>query len=269
MATPLWNAAGNFVVGAAKYGGARTDHFPGLVDDVQAWQRVLSIQDVHDLASTPVPRAAYGLAEGAASMLATGATGDEFNAPPYVPAPIPSLQGYWKFDEGAGVTVPDSSNNGAGYENNMITTSATWVSGKSGSALQYSGSPGSYSYSSSRSVNTSQSFTVSAWVKLNDLSAYQAVVGQSGGHRPGFQMRYSPDVHSWIFGLNKEDSATTATEWAYQDNNVTQTGVWTLVTGVYNNDTKLIKTFVNGKSAGSRAFTGVPWDATRARSRSP
>ncbi|MEV4313780.1 LamG domain-containing protein [Actinocrispum sp. NPDC049592] len=258
---PIWSANGQFVVGGAKWTGTRVDQFPGFVDDVQVWQRVLSDQDVHDLATVAVPRAGFGLAEGAGTKLATGATGSQEDGT-YVPAPIPSLQGYWKFDENNGTTVSDASNNGAGYENNLITTNAAWVAGKTGSALQYNGTAGSYSYSTGRAVNTSQSFTVSAWVKLDDLTAYQGVLGQSGVHRPGFQIRYSPDVHAWIFGLNTSDSSSATTDWAYKPDSVSQTGVWTLVTGVYNNDTKQIQMYVNGKLAGTKTFSGVPWDAT-------
>lgn len=260
MGGPLWNATGPMVVGAAKW-NTRADRFPGSIDDVQAWQRVLSPQDVHDLASVAVPRAGYGLAEGATTNLATGATGDEYSGN-YVPAPVPSLQGYWKFDENDGATAFDSSNNGAGYDNNLITTGATWVPGKTGSALQYTGAAGSYSRSAGRAVNTAQSFTASAWVKLDDLTAFQAVFGQSGTNMPGFQLRYSPDVKAWIFGVPKSDTVGALTEWTYQGNSVTQTGVWTLVTGVYDNEAKQVRLYVDGKLTGSRTFTGTPWDAT-------
>ncbi|WP_143219171.1 LamG domain-containing protein [Actinokineospora bangkokensis] len=259
--TAAWNATGPFVFGAGKYNGNRVDHFPGTVDDAQAWQRVLSPQDVHDLANTAVPRAAYGLGEGAGPKLATGATGNEFDGD-YVPAPVPSLQGYWKFDEGTGTTTADSSNNGAGYENNMITTGAQWVPGKTGTALRYNGTTGSFSHSTSRAVNTSQSFTVSAWVKLGSLQGYQAVVGQSGTTRPGFQLRYSPDVQAWIFGLNREDSSSTATDWVYRDGSATTTGTWTMVTGVYNNDSKQLLMYLDGVLVAQRSYGGVPWDAT-------
>ncbi|WP_146173995.1 LamG domain-containing protein [Saccharothrix carnea] len=260
MATPLWNAGGPFVIGAAKWDGSRADHFPGQVDDVQAWQRVLSPQDAHDLATASAPRANLGLAEGAAELLATGATGDEFN-PPYAPAPVKTLEGYWKFDENAGTTAADSSNNGAGYANNLITTGASWVPGKSGSALHYNGTETSYSYSTGPAVNTSQSFTVSAWVKLDDLNGYYAVAGQSGVHTPGFAIRYSPDVNAWIFGLNPSDTVDASTQWAYRGNTVASAGVWTLVTGVYNNESKRIQLYVDGKLTASRSFTGTPWNA--------
>ena len=258
---PLWNATGSFVVGGAKWNSGRVDLFPGLVDDVQAWQRALSQQDVHDLASVSVPRASFGLAEGAGTKLTTGAIGSELTGD-YVPAPVPALHGYWKFDEGTGTTVLDASNNGAGYENNLITTNASWVTGKTGSALRYSGTAGSYSYSTNQAVDTSQSFTVSAWATLEDPTTFQGVVGQSGPNKPAFQMRYSPDVKSWIFGVNRSDAANTVTDWAYKLNSVTTTGSWTQLTGVYDNDTKQVQLYVDGKLAGATEYKGVPWNAT-------
>ncbi|MEU4742838.1 LamG-like jellyroll fold domain-containing protein [Actinosynnema sp. NPDC023658] len=261
MATPLWNAGGPFVIGAAKWDGVRGDHFAGQVDDVQAWQRVLSPQDAHDLATASAPRAQLGLAEGAGEVLATGASGDEYSGS-YVPAPVQSLQGYWKFDENSGTTAADSSNNGAGYENNLITTGASWVPGKSGSALHYSGAVDSYSRSTGPAVNTSQSFTVSAWVKLEDLDGYYAVVGQSGQNVPGFAIRYSKDVQAWIFGVTAADVAGTLPQWTYRSNSVTAAGVWTLVTGVYDNEAKRMQLYVDGRLMGARSFTGTPWNAS-------
>ncbi|HVK22811.1 MAG TPA: LamG-like jellyroll fold domain-containing protein [Actinokineospora sp.] len=260
MAKSLFNATGPFVVGAAKWNGGRVDRLPGSVDDVQAWQRVLSADDARALASVSTPRAAYGLAEGAGTNLNTGSTGDELSGN-YVPAPVPSLQGYWKFDENTGSTAYDSSNNGAGYENNLITTGATWVPGRSGTALHYSGTSGSFSKSAGKAVNTAQSFTVSAWARLDDLTGYQAVFGQSGTNMPGFQLRYSSDVQAWIFGVPKSDTAGALTEWTYRANTVTQAGVWSHVTGVFDSETRQVRLYVDGKLTGSRSFTGVPWDS--------
>src|SRR5207248_972620 len=101
LVRPAWAATGPLTVGALKWNGARASFFPGRIDDVQVWQRVLSADNVHDLATASVSRASLGLAEGAAGLLATGATGDQASGN-YVPAPVPSLQGYWKFDENTG-----------------------------------------------------------------------------------------------------------------------------------------------------------------------
>lgn len=45
----LWNAAGAFTVGAAKFGGQRAGWFRGSIDDVRAYQVALSDTDVREL----------------------------------------------------------------------------------------------------------------------------------------------------------------------------------------------------------------------------
>jgi hypothetical protein len=99
-------------------------------------------------------------------------------------------------------------------------------------------------------------------VKLDDLNGYYAVVGQSGQSVPGFAIRYSPDVNAWIFGLNSTDTAGAITEWTYRTDSVAAPGVWTLVTGVYNTESKRIQVYVDGKLMGARSFTGTPWNAS-------
>ncbi|MDQ2903302.1 MAG: DUF5127 domain-containing protein [Chloroflexota bacterium] len=56
---PAWNATGETVIGHAKWGGGSVDFWPGLIDDVRVYNRVLSDQDVRDIynaapAITPV-----------------------------------------------------------------------------------------------------------------------------------------------------------------------------------------------------------------------
>jgi hypothetical protein len=116
-------------------------------------------------------------------------------------------------------------------------------------------------------VDTSRSFTVSAWAKLDDVNGYYGVAGQSAtpGGTLGFLMRYSTDVHAWIFGLNSapQDSAANAQmNWAFEPNSVTTAGQWTLVTGVFNAETRTLQTYINGKLAGQNKFAGTPWNAT-------
>jgi Concanavalin A-like lectin/glucanases superfamily len=256
-------ANGPLTVGAVRWNGSLLNRFAGFVDDVQVWQRALSDKDVHDLANASVPRANYGLAEGAAAVLSTGSTGDAATGT-YVPAPVPSLQGYWRLDENAGTTAGDASNHGDGLANNSLAIhgGVTWAAGKLGTGWHFDANAGTYA-SGAAAVDTSRSFTVSAWVKLDDLNGFYAVIGQSGTRIPGLQMRYSPDVHAWIFGLNKADDPTVpaVTQWAYGANTVTEAGQWTLVTGVYNREANQILMYVNGAITGRTTFTGTPWNA--------
>lgn len=259
-----WQATGSFIIGAGKRNGSRADVLGGLVDDVQVWQRTLSDANAHDLATAPVPRAQYGLAGGSGPVLGQGPTGSVLDDT-YLDGPVPSLQGNWGFDEAYDDWAADASNNGSGYSpNDLALSGSTRVTGHTGSAAHFTGSAGSYGESASPAVDTSRSFTVSAWAKVDDLTGYHGVVGQSGTQIPGFMIRYSPDVQAWIFGMNKADDpgVPAVTEWVYKGASVTQPGLWTNVTGVFDAITKQMRVYVDGRLAGQRSFTGTPWNAT-------
>jgi hypothetical protein len=258
-----WNATGSLDIGGLRWNGNRASNFAGFIDDAQVWQRVLSDAEVHALATASVPRAQYGLGEGSASLLTTGSTGagDSF-----VPAPVPSLQGYWKLDETGGTSAADNGNSGNGLAPHPLTLSGgtSWVAGKSGNAVHLDGT--GYGQSSAPVVDTSRSFTVSAWAKLDDINGFYGVAGQPSkpGGAPGFLMRYSPDVKAWIFGVNStspDANVAAQMNWTYRPNTVTTAGQWTLVTGVFNSETRTIQTYVNGRLAGQSQFGGTPWNA--------
>ncbi|WP_165960245.1 LamG-like jellyroll fold domain-containing protein [Actinocrispum wychmicini] len=259
-----WSATGPLTVGALKWNGNRASYFSGWVDDVQVWQRPLSLEDVRALVNTSVSRAQYGLAEGAADLLAVGSTGSRGQPDTFVPAPVPSLQGYWKLDESTGTTAADAGNNGSGYSPQPLTLTggSTWVSGKSGNAVHFDGT--GYGKTAGPVVDTSQSFTVSAWAKLDDLDGHYGVVGQSAsGGVPGFLMRYSKDVNAWVFGLNSSPTEASGRQmkWTFLPNQGAKAGEWTLVTGVYNREAGQLQIYVNGRLAAQRKYTDAPWNA--------
>jgi parallel beta-helix repeat protein len=78
------------------------------------------------------------------------------------------LVGYWKFDEGTGSTVYDSSGN----DNNGTVYGATWVDGKIGKALSLDGIDDYVMIPDSSSLRV-QSFTLQAWIYMT-VRPYQA-----------------------------------------------------------------------------------------------
>ncbi len=93
-----------------------------------------------------------------------------------------SLVGYWRFDEGSGTTAADESaegNDGTLY--NM--DSSTWVSGRYNTALELDGTEDYIDFGTDSVYNFSSSnaFTIALWIKPNDLSNYQGIIGKWGG----------------------------------------------------------------------------------------
>lgn len=84
----------------------------------------------------------------------------------------------WSMDVGSGSTAFDhiGSNDGS-------ISGASWVTGVKGSALSFDGNDYAR-VPHSKSLNVSNSFTVSAWVKPSDLSGTHSVVAKANGNRP-------------------------------------------------------------------------------------
>lgn len=239
-----WHASGPLIIGAAS--GGADNFFPGDIDSPQVWQRVLSDKEVHDLANTAAPLAQYNLSEGCGPDL-TAKTSN-----------VTSRAAYWPLDEGSGATANDT---GPYADKATLAGGYSWTDGPSGGkAVHFDGASGSASTQYSV-VDTSRSFTVSAWAKPDDLNGYYTVVTQHGSSQDAFQIRYSPDVNRWIFGMTTSDNAATDNyQWTFKDQ-VPQAGKWTLVTGVFDRTAMQIRLYLDGKFQSQHAVSSV-WQAT-------
>ena len=71
------------------------------------------------------------------------------------------LVAHWKFDEGSGTTVSDSSGNG---NTGTLVNGPLWTAGRVGNALFFDGIDDNVTVPDSNSLDLSSSFTLSAWV---------------------------------------------------------------------------------------------------------
>ena len=76
------------------------------------------------------------------------------------------LVAYWKFDEGSGTTVADSSGNG---NTGTLVNGPLWTAGRVGNALFFDGIDDNVTVPDSTSLDLSSSFTLSAWVNPDRL----------------------------------------------------------------------------------------------------
>jgi hypothetical protein len=166
---------------------------------------------------------------------------------------------WWNLDDG-GTTATDHN----GALNATLQGSASWATdAKRGTTLALNGTDG-YATTSSSALDTSQSFTVSAWIKLGSSSANSTFISQSdaGGNTNGFQIYYSSNVHAWAFNRHNGDNTTASDFTGIYSSTKPATGTWTHLVAVYNAQNGAMALYVNGDKAASGTYTGTDWDAS-------
>ncbi|MEV6606904.1 LamG-like jellyroll fold domain-containing protein [Kutzneria sp. NPDC051319] len=216
-----YSANGPFTIGRAQWNTAQGGLFSGSISDVQAYQAALSPSDI-------------------AKVIAGGQVG-------------PAAR--WRMLDGSGTSLADAS--GGNHPVTLTGAGAAWAPATDDApALRFAG-PSGYGATAGPVLDTTQSFTVSGWAKINDLDGYYAVVGQNGTHTSAFEIRYSPDVKAWIFGMPSTDATGDHYQWAFASNTVSQANMWTHVAGVYDAQTHQVSLYVNGVLMGQNSVTSV------------
>ncbi|GAA3788275.1 hypothetical protein GCM10022403_023440 [Streptomyces coacervatus] len=163
----------------------------------------------------------------------------------------------WTLDDGTGTTAKD----GVGALDGTLSGAYSWATDTGrGKVLSLTGTTG-YAATSGPAVDTSKSFTVSAWVNLTSLTANSTFVSQSdsAGNANGFQLYYSSGKQAWAFGRHNDDTTSTAFTAAY--GGTPTTGRWTHLVGVYDASTNQLTLYVNGRQSGTKTFGGTSWNA--------
>ncbi|MGW8973526.1 LamG-like jellyroll fold domain-containing protein [Streptomyces platensis] len=130
--------------------------------------------------------------------------------------------------------------------------------GKVGTALKLNGTT-AYAATTGPVVDTTKSFAVSAWVKLDNKDRNQTFLSQAGNRASGFQLYYSKNYDKWVFNRHTADTDDTTIARSISTD-IAQAGVWTHLTGVFDSAAKKVQLFVNGKPQTAADFT-TPWRA--------
>ncbi|MES0835632.1 LamG-like jellyroll fold domain-containing protein [Nocardiopsis tropica] len=235
-----WNAQGPFVIGGALYRGTYHDFWPGAIDDVRVWDRVLTDE---------VPEET----EDARSEIWELA-----NRPA-------ALEGRWKLDEYDGTVVADSSDHGLDGTLhgdpltawNQAVNDVTFAPGVSldRGAQEHIATEGP-------AVRTDRSYSVAAWVRLDEVGANTAAVAQDGNDHSGFTLAYQHtyEWNNWVMKLPPEDR-TGATGWhrALSDH-APEFGRWTHLAATYDHTSREITLYVDGVENGT-AEVPAAWHA--------
>ncbi|MDX3641663.1 LamG-like jellyroll fold domain-containing protein, partial [Streptomyces sp. MB09-02B] len=167
----------------------------------------------------------------------------------------------WNLDEGAGATTAAGTTSPRTVR--LHGGATLGAEGRTGTALHLDGTSG-YAGSDLTVVDTSDSFSVAAWARLDRMPDNAAIIAaQPGNHSPGFELYYSRDFDRWVFNQYTSDTAgaSIARAMAAAPGDA-KAGEWTHLVGVYDGKAKQLRLYVNGKLAGSTAYS-TAWEARR------
>ncbi|WP_405584980.1 LamG domain-containing protein [Streptomyces sp. NBC_01190] len=172
---------------------------------------------------------------------------------------------WWNLNEATGATAADcaaatDSGCAGGLDATLAGTYGRTTDATRGTVLNLTGTTG-YAATSGPALDTSQSFTVSAWVKLTSTAANSTFVSQSdtAGNANGMQLYYSSGTQVWAFGRHNDDTTSTSFSSVYGTR--AAAGQWTHLVGVYDAASAQLSLYVNGRLAGSHDYTGGVWNA--------
>jgi hypothetical protein len=167
-----------------------------------------------------------------ASLTATGALGGQ----------LPKAAACLTFDEGSGTVAADSSGNN---NNATLIGASGWTTGLVGPfALGLPGVTGSYAQIPGDVVDTTKSYTVAAWVKLNTVGkVYQTFVSEDGDGQSAFFLQLRGDTNQFSFTILYDFSTLP------QSGFTPVVGIWYHLAGVYDSVAETASLYVNGALA--------------------
>ncbi len=143
----------------------------------------------------------------------------------------------------------------SGTGNQATASGVTWT----GSGAKLTGQTGQEITTRGPVVDTTGSFSVSAWVNLSAITGSdEAVLTQDAGSMSGFYLGIDGGSDSWGFARPEEDE-NDPPDWAIAGTSATaKTGTWTFLTGVFNVNTGAVQLYVNGTDSGGDATDPSP-----------
>jgi hypothetical protein len=107
-------------------------------------------------------------------------------------------------------------------------------------------------------VDTSQPYSVTAWVRLTDTAADRVAVSQDGAGRPGFQLGFDGTSKKWVFGASAEPVRGLG-GWYSTSTTPVIAGEWTHLVGVYDPIKSTMQLYVNGVAQPVTAVRRSSW----------
>ncbi|MBW7990632.1 MAG: LamG domain-containing protein [Planctomycetes bacterium] len=155
----------------------------------------------------------------------------------------PDLVAHWKFDDGSGTTLFDSSGNG---HDGTLVGDPKWVPGRLGGALEFDGDGDFVELENNTDFDIPVNITITCWIKVNQFDkTWQAIVTNGDGSWRVHRSSSSNNIAWGSSGLSPTDLTGTTD---------VSTGEWFHIAAVYNGTQKLL--YINGNLDASSDSTG-------------
>ncbi|QUQ67857.1 Concanavalin A-like lectin/glucanases superfamily protein [Kutzneria sp. CA-103260] len=270
-----WNATGPFTIGAAKTATSTSNYLNGSISDVQVYNYALQQADVKAIANVQTSFAGGGKASdtGQFTLSTPSSTATKLvytldktidTTAPQSGNVVSAFSGgasaspadRWTLTEGSGTTAADTT----AARPITLTAGTTWGTDPvHGKVLGLDGS-GGYGTTGRPALNTTSSYSVSAWVKLNNTDNYSTIASQGGTNAASFYLQYNKQLNAWAFISPSGDSGNPAS-YATAQSSSPPALTWTNLVGVYNADDHSMTLYVDGQQAG-KTTNPTPWAST-------
>ncbi|MFJ8581278.1 LamG-like jellyroll fold domain-containing protein [Micromonospora sp. NPDC093277] len=162
----------------------------------------------------------------------------------------------WPLDDTGDRTVAEDI---AGGHHATLAGGASWTEGVTGGALNLDGATG-YATTTDLVPDTTRSFSVSAWVRLDRTTKNGAAISQPGSRGAAFLLYYSATYQRWEFKRMNADSDSATTIQA-ASTTTPVAGEWYHLIGVYDAPAQQLRLYVNGVLEGTTSYT-TPWNSS-------
>ncbi|MCX5242646.1 LamG domain-containing protein [Streptomyces prunicolor] len=164
--------------------------------------------------------------------------------------------GIWHLDNG----LTDST---TATQHPLTSSGTAWDAlSRSGSGAAKLNGTTAYLSTSSSVLDTTKSFTVSAWARLAKKDVNYTVLTQAGTNASGFQLYYSTAYDAWVFNRHQTDVASPVLTRSI-GSKPPVLNAWTHLAGVYDAAAQTIQLYANGVPQGEPVtFPVTPWKAS-------
>ncbi|MFE5969107.1 LamG-like jellyroll fold domain-containing protein [Streptomyces sp. NPDC056463] len=180
-----------------------------------------------------------------------------------------SLTGYYSFlvkgaETPAGIWHLDNAltDSTTATQHPLTSSGGAWDSlARSGAGAAKLNGTNAYLFTSGAVLDTSKSFTVSAWARLGRKDVNSTVLSQAGTNASGFGLYYSTYYNAWIFNRHQTDAASPVITRSV-GTKPPVLNAWTHLAGVYDAAAQTIQLYVNGVPQGNPvSYPVTPWKA--------